>query len=159
MSLAEEALPSRGVSGVLGPYELQRDVAAEDAVTRPIDDAHPARAESLEDVEMRDRPRLHAGLRFARAAERRCPGSSESVAGNHARRAAKGGLFAAALACGRLSQGRGVGLSRVHPDSRTVSRASSVRHLYGSRREPKLPGLHTLAAAGPHRCFSSLSEY
>ena len=66
--LAQEALARRGVAGVLGAHELQRDVAAEDAVARPVDDAHAARAEASDDVEMRDRAWLHAGLRTVRAA-------------------------------------------------------------------------------------------
>jgi hypothetical protein len=82
-SLPQEALASGGVAGMLREHELQGDVAPQDAVARPVDDTHAARAEPSEDVEVGDRARLHAGLPDVRAAGR-CPESAGRVAGNDA---------------------------------------------------------------------------
>jgi hypothetical protein len=47
--LLEEARPRRGVARQLGGEQLEGDVAPEPHVLRPVDDAHPALADLLDD--------------------------------------------------------------------------------------------------------------
>jgi hypothetical protein len=52
LDLAQEALAHAGEVEVLGMDELERDHAAERLLAREVDDAHPAAAEPLEQVEV-----------------------------------------------------------------------------------------------------------
>jgi len=64
--LAQEALARRDVGRVLRPHELQRDLAPQHAVPRPVDDAHAPGAEAFDQVEVSDGARLHDSLRSFR---------------------------------------------------------------------------------------------
>ncbi len=57
--LAQEALAGLGVAGLLRAHELEGHFPAEDAVARPVDDAHAPAAEAAENVEVGDRAWLH----------------------------------------------------------------------------------------------------
>lgn len=63
--LAQEALPPALVAGELGGQHLERDAALEAGVAGAVDDAHPAFAQLLEDLEVGERPQ-----RFTQRARR-----------------------------------------------------------------------------------------
>src|SRR6185436_8665007 len=60
----DEALPARGVGDELGRKDLQRDVPAQAHVSRAVDDPHPAAADFLDDLIVRDGPsdQRHAAI-------------------------------------------------------------------------------------------------
>ena len=64
--------PARlGIARAFGPHDLQRDIALEHAVAGPVHDAHAARRDGPDDVEMTDRAWLH-GITSAPSPRRLC---------------------------------------------------------------------------------------